>query len=47
MLGAIADGGGDFTVVVLSILELVVEFVLLFVSIQLLLVELSQGTFSA
>ena len=35
------------TVVVLSILELVVEFVLLFVSIQLLLVELSQGTVSA
>jgi len=42
ILGDIAEGGGDFTVVVLVILELVVEFVLLFVSIQLLFVALSQ-----
>jgi len=43
MLGAIAEGGGDLTVVVLVIVESVVEFVVLFVSIQLLLVVLSQG----
>ena len=42
ILGVIAEGGGDFTVVVLVMLELVVEFVLLFVSMQLLFVALSQ-----
>ena len=42
ILGVIALGGGDLTVVVLSIVEVLVEFVLLFVSIQLLFVALSQ-----
>ena len=47
MLGAIALGGGDLRLVVLSIVDVVVEFVLLFVSIQLLFVALSQGTVCA
>ena len=42
MLGVIAEGGGDLTVVVESIVDAELEFVLLFVSIQLLFVELSQ-----
>jgi hypothetical protein len=42
MLGAIAEGGGDLTVVVDVNVESTLEFVLLFVSIQLLFVELSQ-----
>ena len=41
MLGVIAEGGGDLTVVVESIVDAELEFVLLFVSIQLLFVELS------
>jgi hypothetical protein len=42
MVGDIAEGGGDLTVVSEFKLELTVEFVLLFVSIQLELVVLSQ-----
>jgi len=44
ILGDIAEGGGDLTVVSDFKLELTVEFVLLFVSIQLELVVLSHGS---
>jgi len=42
MLGAIAEGGGDLSVVVDVKLESTLEFVVLFVSIQLEFVALSQ-----
>ena len=47
MLGVIAEGGGDLTVVVESIVDAELEFVLLFVSIQLLFVLLSQPSANA
>ena len=47
MLGVIAEGGGDLTVVVESIVDVELEFVLLFVSIQLLFVVLSQPSAKA
>tara|TARA_R110002110_G_scaffold112727_1_gene279994 strand:- start:74 stop:448 length:375 start_codon:yes stop_codon:yes gene_type:complete len=47
MLGAIAEGGGALTVVVLSIVDAELEFVLLFVSMQLLFVALSHPSANA
>jgi hypothetical protein len=47
MLGAIAEGGGDFTVVVDVNVESTLEFVSLFVSIQLEFVALSQPSANA